>query len=223
MRLALIHIVQETNDFNPLLTTLADFEAFGLVEGEEIARHFGGIGQIGGHHAATGEFAEADGGQQVLPDHDRRPVAEPETDRVQPEAVAEGQRHHRMRIIEGSRRAGTGTEEANGLDQFVVAVGHRRQLLAPTVPVLGDHTVPAVDLNILGGGNLEQRLQPAVAEDRILDSGSVGLFDGQLPELFAGLGESPGMFADDGADHRAAHHPPVVRGHRAPVFVGPVL
>ena len=55
MRLALIHIVQETNDFNPLLTTLADFEAFGLVEGEEIARHFGGIGQIGGHYAAVKE------------------------------------------------------------------------------------------------------------------------------------------------------------------------
>ena len=55
MRLALIHIVQETNDFNPLLTTLADFEAFGLVEGEEIARQFGEIGQIGGHYAAVKE------------------------------------------------------------------------------------------------------------------------------------------------------------------------
>lgn len=55
MRLALIHIVQETNDFNPVLTTLADFEAFGLVEGEEIARQFGEIGQIGGHYAAIRE------------------------------------------------------------------------------------------------------------------------------------------------------------------------
>jgi len=55
VRLALIHIVQETNDFNPVLTTLADFEAFGLVEGEEIARQFGEIGQIGGHYAAIRE------------------------------------------------------------------------------------------------------------------------------------------------------------------------
>ena len=55
MRLALIHIVQETNDFNPVLTTLSDFEAFGLYEGEEIARHFGEIGQIGGHYAAVKE------------------------------------------------------------------------------------------------------------------------------------------------------------------------
>lgn len=55
MRLALIHIVQETNDFNPVPTTLADFAAFGIVEGAEIARQFGDIGQIGGHYAAVAE------------------------------------------------------------------------------------------------------------------------------------------------------------------------
>lgn len=55
MRLALIHIVQETNDFNPVPTTLADFEAFGLYEGAEIARQFGEIGQIGGHYAAVAD------------------------------------------------------------------------------------------------------------------------------------------------------------------------
>lgn len=55
MRLALIHIVQETNDFNPVPTTLADFEAFGLYEGDEIVGHFGDIGQIGGHFAAIAE------------------------------------------------------------------------------------------------------------------------------------------------------------------------
>ena len=38
MRIALIHISQETNDFNPQLTTLADFKAFGIYEGEEIVR-----------------------------------------------------------------------------------------------------------------------------------------------------------------------------------------
>lgn len=55
MRLALIHIVQETNDFNPVPTTLADFGAFGIYEGAEIVRHFGEIGQIGGHFAAIRE------------------------------------------------------------------------------------------------------------------------------------------------------------------------
>ncbi len=52
MRIALIHISQETNDFNPQLTTLADFKAFGLYEGEEIVSRLGTIGQIGGHFAA---------------------------------------------------------------------------------------------------------------------------------------------------------------------------
>jgi microcystin degradation protein MlrC len=55
VRLALIHIVQETNDFNPVPTTLADYEAFGLYEGDEIVRHFSEIGQIGGHYAAIRE------------------------------------------------------------------------------------------------------------------------------------------------------------------------
>ena len=53
MRIALIHISQETNDFNPQLTTLADFKAFGLYEGEEIERRVGTIGQIGGHFEAV--------------------------------------------------------------------------------------------------------------------------------------------------------------------------
>lgn len=53
MRIALIHISQETNDFNPRLTTLADFRAFGLYEGEEVVRRVGTIGQIGGHYEAV--------------------------------------------------------------------------------------------------------------------------------------------------------------------------
>jgi microcystin degradation protein MlrC len=36
MRIALINIGQETNDFNPLPTTLADYRSFGLYEGPEI-------------------------------------------------------------------------------------------------------------------------------------------------------------------------------------------
>ena len=49
MRIALIHIGQETNDFNPLPTMLRDYQSFGIFEGDEILRRFRGMGQIGGH------------------------------------------------------------------------------------------------------------------------------------------------------------------------------
>jgi microcystin degradation protein MlrC len=52
MRIALIHIGQETNDFNPLPTTLRDFESFGIFEGPEILEKLRGLGQVGGHLAA---------------------------------------------------------------------------------------------------------------------------------------------------------------------------
>lgn len=53
MRLALIHISQETNDFNPVPTTLADYRSFGIYEGGEILTRFRGLGQVGGHIQAT--------------------------------------------------------------------------------------------------------------------------------------------------------------------------
>lgn len=52
MRLALIHIGQETNDFNPVPTTLRDYEAFGIFEGARVIEELRGIGQVGGHLAA---------------------------------------------------------------------------------------------------------------------------------------------------------------------------
>ena len=48
MRIALIHIGQETNDFNPVPTTLRDYESFGIVEGSTIVDTFRGVGEIGG-------------------------------------------------------------------------------------------------------------------------------------------------------------------------------
>ena len=68
MRIALIHISQETNDFNPQPTTLADFEAFGLYEGEEIVRRVGTIGQIGGHFEAVTALRSS---SRDDPDHPR--------------------------------------------------------------------------------------------------------------------------------------------------------
>lgn len=55
MRIALIHIAQETNDFNPVLTTLADYESFGIFEGAEVEAKLRGYGQVGGHIQAIEE------------------------------------------------------------------------------------------------------------------------------------------------------------------------
>lgn len=60
MRIALIHIGQETNDFNPLATTLRDYASFGIFEGQEILDKLRGLGQVGGHLQAI-----ADSGVQV--------------------------------------------------------------------------------------------------------------------------------------------------------------
>jgi microcystin degradation protein MlrC len=47
-RIATIHIGQETDDFNPVLTTLGDIASFGIHEGREILERMRGIGQVGG-------------------------------------------------------------------------------------------------------------------------------------------------------------------------------
>jgi microcystin degradation protein MlrC len=59
LRLALIHIGQETNDFNPVPTTLRDYQAFGVYEGEEILRRLGKLGQVGGYCKAVEESGRA--------------------------------------------------------------------------------------------------------------------------------------------------------------------
>lgn len=51
MRIALIQVAQETDDFNPLPTTLADYESFGIYEGAAIEQ-LRDYGQIGGHYEA---------------------------------------------------------------------------------------------------------------------------------------------------------------------------
>jgi len=59
MRIALIHVGQETNDFNPLLTTLRDYESYGVFEGEEMVRRFRGMGQVGGYIEAIEQSGKA--------------------------------------------------------------------------------------------------------------------------------------------------------------------
>lgn len=52
MRIGLIQITQETSSFNPTLTTLADFESFGIYEGAEIIDRLRSAGPVGGYVAA---------------------------------------------------------------------------------------------------------------------------------------------------------------------------
>ncbi len=53
MRIGFIEISQETNDFNPLPTTLADFRSYGLFEGAEIFERLGDVGATGGYLEAV--------------------------------------------------------------------------------------------------------------------------------------------------------------------------
>lgn len=48
MRIALIHVAQETNDFNPANTTLNDYRSFGILEGQDVLDELGDVGEIGG-------------------------------------------------------------------------------------------------------------------------------------------------------------------------------
>jgi microcystin degradation protein MlrC len=48
MRIAIGQLTQESNTFNPLATTLADFEAFGIYEGVELVERFAETNELGG-------------------------------------------------------------------------------------------------------------------------------------------------------------------------------
>ena len=48
MRIALGQLWQETNTLNPLRTTRADFEAFGVLRGETLLREMAQTNELGG-------------------------------------------------------------------------------------------------------------------------------------------------------------------------------
>ena len=54
-RIAIGQILQETNTLNPVLTQRADFEAYGLVQGERVVDDYGDVGELAGF-AALPEF-----------------------------------------------------------------------------------------------------------------------------------------------------------------------
>ena len=55
MRIGLIQITQETSSFNPTLTTLADFESFGIHEGPAMLERLHSVGPVGGYLAGIQE------------------------------------------------------------------------------------------------------------------------------------------------------------------------
>ncbi len=55
MRLAVVHIGQESNTFNPSPTVLDDYRSFGIYRGQEMFDLMVGLGQIGGYLSAVGE------------------------------------------------------------------------------------------------------------------------------------------------------------------------
>lgn len=136
MRIGLIHISQETNDFNPQPTTLADFEAFGLFEGDEIVGRVGRFGQIGGHFAA---LAELGGAIETVPVIRAFAVA---GGRITDEA----RRHFLSRIALGLAGAGRldglalqlhGACAAEGLDDVEGEQAELcRRILGPDVPIV---------------------------------------------------------------------------------------
>ena len=59
MRIAVVHVGQETNTYNPTPTVLGDYAAFGIYRGQEMFDQMVGLGQVGGYLSAVQE-SEAD-------------------------------------------------------------------------------------------------------------------------------------------------------------------
>src|SRR5687768_7760903 len=58
MRIAIGQLWQETNTFNPLPTTLADFEAFGVYTGDEIVARLAETNEPGGFIQSLRQWPE---------------------------------------------------------------------------------------------------------------------------------------------------------------------
>ena len=56
--IAIGQILQETNTLNPVLTQRADFEAYGLVQGEGVVEEYGDVGELAGFAAMADVLGE---------------------------------------------------------------------------------------------------------------------------------------------------------------------
>ena len=164
-------------------------------------------------HAVLGKVGQRHIRQEVLSDHDARPERETESDGVQPEPVAEGQRHGGVQVIERPRWGSRLAQESDRIDELLVAVGHGWMGLASTVGILDHHAVVAVDLDVLGRRNLEEGLQSAVSEDGALHRVGVAGFQLDRPERCAGLAERQRLGMDDRSDDGPTARPSVLFRH----------
>lgn len=194
MRIGLIHVAQETNDFNPELTNMRDYRSFGLHLGSDVIAKSGGKGQVGGHLKAV-----ADSGIEV----ETVPI-------VRAHAVAGGRIDDKSRayfldvIRKGLKDAGRldglhlqlhGACAAVGLDDVEGEQADLcREILGPDVPILlgldhhanvtqrmvdavdaivGHRTQPhdPFDTGVIGGALLlrmiRERLRPVIAMRKI--------------------------------------------------------
>ncbi len=136
MRVAIIHVGQETNDFNPIPATLDDFRQFGIAEGPEILTRMAGLGQVGGMMDAVAET-----GMNI----DWVPI-------VSGWAMAGGRIDTESRLF-FEERIGTGLRNAGPIDALVMhlhgacaaegvddvegaQLGIARAVLGPDVPIL---------------------------------------------------------------------------------------
>lgn len=136
MRIALIHVAQETNDFNPSLTTLADYEAFGIHEGAAVIENASASSQVAGYLAAVAESGLA---VETIPIIRAWSVA---GGRISREAFA----FFQDKIREGLRSAGPidglalqlhGACAAEGIDDVEGAQAELcRSILGPDVPIV---------------------------------------------------------------------------------------
>lgn len=136
MRVAVIHIGQETNDFNPVPTTLAGFHQFGIIEGPDILTRMAGSGQVGGMVDAVAETGMA---IDWVPIISAWAMAGGRID-------TESRLYFEERIGTGLRNAGPidalvahlhGACSAEGVDDVEGAqLGIARAVLGPDVPIL---------------------------------------------------------------------------------------
>ncbi len=136
MRVAVIHIGQETNDFNPVPTTLDGFRQFGIIEGAAILTRMAGRGQVGGMIDAVTETGM---------NADWVPI-------ISAWAMAGGRIDTESRLF-FEERIGTGLRDAGPIDALVAhlhgacsaegvddvegaQLGIARAVLGPDVPIL---------------------------------------------------------------------------------------
>jgi microcystin degradation protein MlrC len=136
MKIALVNVGQETNDFNPTPTTLRDFKACGLFEGCEVVDRLATLGEVGGFLDAVRQSALAVETVPII-----RGWSTP-GGRI----TAEAFRFFQDRIEAGLKRAGRidglmiqlhGACAADGIDDVEGAqLALCRSILGPDIPIV---------------------------------------------------------------------------------------